>query len=344
MHTDRRSAVKAVVLESLRPVEEAPLRVRELDTPTPGPGQVLVKVSSCGVCRSNLHMIEGDWAPATPSKLPIIPGHEVVGAVAELGEGVDWLTVGDRVGVQPLFSTCGRCEYCVTGREQLCQAKEITGETVDGGYAEYILATAAHTYVLPDGLSEVDAAPLFCPGITAYGSLSKARLAPGRTVAVFGVGGVGHLVLQMAGLYGAEVFAVTRGREHQELAEELGATVVDGNRDPGDALARRGGVDASIVFAPSSAVLAEAVRATKPGGIVVMGAEGTVGALPFVDEKTVVGSVLGTREQMRDVLRLAAAGKVRAYCEPFPLEDAAEALTRLKQGKIRARAVLVPHS
>ena len=334
--------MRAVVLESLRPIEENPIALREVDTPSPGPGQVLVKISSCGVCRSNLHMIEGDWAPAVPSKLPIIPGHEVVGAVAELGAGVDWLAVGDRVGIQPLFDTCGRCEYCVSGREQLCQAKEITGESVDGGYAEYLLAAAAHTYRLPDGLSDVDAAPLFCPGITAYGSLSKARLSPGASVAVFGVGGVGHLVLQMAGLWGADVTAVTRGRNHQELAEELGATVVDGNAEPGAALARRGGVDAAIVFAPSSAVLGEAIRATKPGGIVVVGAEAEVGPLPFADEKTVVGSVLGTREQMREVLRLAAAGKVRAHCERFALDEATEALTRLKQGRIRARAVLVP--
>ncbi|GAA0816470.1 alcohol dehydrogenase catalytic domain-containing protein [Spirilliplanes yamanashiensis] len=334
--------MRAVVLESLRPIEENPVALREVDTPSPGPGQVLVKISSCGVCRSNLHMIEGDWAPAVPSKLPIIPGHEVVGAVTEVGAGVDWLAVGDRVGVQPLYDTCGRCAYCVSGREQLCQAKEITGESVDGGYAEYLLAAAAHTYRLPDGLSDVDAAPLFCPGITAYGSLSKARLSPGASVAVFGVGGVGHLVLQMAGLWGADVIAVTRGRNHQELAEELGATVVDGTAEPGAALARRGGVDAAIVFAPSSAVLGEAIRATKPGGIVVVGAEAEIGPLPFADEKTVVGSVLGTREQMREVLRLAAAGKVRAHCERFALDEATEALTRLKQGRIRARAVLVP--
>jgi alcohol dehydrogenase, propanol-preferring len=335
--------MKAVVLESLAPIGQGPLVVREVERPTAGNGQVVVKVAACGVCRSNLHMIEGDWASGgTPSHTPIIPGHEVVGTVSEIGPNVENLAVGDRVGVMPLWSTCGYCEFCVAGLDHLCQAKEITGETVDGGYAEYMLATAAHTYLLPDEVAFEDAAPLFCPGITAYGSVSKARLTPGKKVAVFGIGGVGHLVLQMAGLTGADVFAVSRGRNHLDLAEELGATGVDAGRgDPADALQRLGGMDASIVFAPSDAVVAQAVRATRPGGSVVLGINADPGTLPFAQEKVVVGSLLGTRQQMREVLKLAAAGKIKAQCQPFALDDATKALTALKQGEVRARAVLM---
>jgi propanol-preferring alcohol dehydrogenase len=288
-------------------------------------------------------MIEGDWAPNVPSRLPLIPGHEVVGTVVEVGGDVDWIKVGDRVGVQPLYSTCGRCEFCVSGREQLCPVKEATGETVNGGYAERMIAAAAHTYVLPDDLSLEGAAPLFCPGISAFGSVSKAHLAPGKSVAVFGIGGVGHLVLQLAGLCGADVIAVTRGSAHQKLAKELGATIVDAT-DAGTTLIKRGGVDASIVFVPSSAVVAQAIEATKPGGVIVIGADAEIGALPFYAEKTVVGSVLGTRGQMRTILELAAAGKIRAHIESFPLEEANHALNELKRGKISGRAVLVPGS
>lgn len=335
--------MKAVVLESLAPIDQGPLVVREVERPAAGNGQVVLKVAACGVCRSNLHMIEGDWASGgTPSHTPIIPGHEVVGTVSEIGPNVEHLSVGDRVGVMPLWSTCGYCEFCVAGLDHLCQSKHITGETVDGGYAEYMLATAAHTYLLPDAVAFEDAAPLFCPGITAYGSVSKARLSPGKKVAVFGIGGVGHLVLQMAGLTGADVFAVSRGRNHLELAEELGATGVDaGSGDPADALQRLGGVDASIVFAPSDAVVAQAVRATRPGGTVVLGINADPGTLPFAQEKVVVGSLLGTRQQMREVLKLAEAGKIKAQCQPFALDDATKALTALKQGEVRARAVLM---
>jgi alcohol dehydrogenase, propanol-preferring len=335
--------MKAVVLESLAPIEQDPLVVREVERPSAGNGQVVVKVAACGVCRSNLHMIEGDWASGgTPSHTPIIPGHEVVGTVSDIGPNVEHLSVGDRVGVMPLWSTCGYCEFCVAGLDHLCQDKHITGETVDGGYAEYMLATAAHTYLLPDEVAFEDAAPLFCPGITAYGSVSKARLSPGKKVAVFGIGGVGHLVLQMAGLTGADVFAVSRGRNHLDLAEELGATGVDASSgDPADALQRLGGVDASIVFAPSEAVVAQAVRATRPGGTVVLGVNANPGTLPFAQEKVVVGSLLGTRQQMREVVKLAAAGKIKAHCEPFALDDATNALTALKHGEVRARAVLM---
>ncbi len=341
---DGATTAHAVVLDRPAPLADGPLRLGEVAVPGPGTGQILVEVTACGVCRSNLHMIEGDWvAHGVPAKTPIVPGHEVVGRVAAVGTGVDWLRPGDRVGVQPLWSTCGHCEHCLSGREQLCADKEITGETVDGGYATRMLATAAHAYRVPEPLDDAAAAPLFCPGVTAYNAVSKAGLAPGRSVAVFGVGGVGHMVLQFAALTGAEVVAVTRSAEHRELARELGArrSVDASGGDAAEQLGASGGVDASIVFAPSSDAVRQAVAATRPGGTIVVGVHANLGEVPFVEEKRVVGSVIGSRWQMHQVLRMAAAGLVRTVFEPFPLDEAPEALRRLQRGELRARAVLV---
>jgi propanol-preferring alcohol dehydrogenase len=336
--------MKALVLNQPGPIETGPLQLEERERPRPAPGQVLMRVHACGVCHSNLHMIEGDWlAGGIPSMLPIIPGHEVVGTVEEVGEGVTALAPGDRIGVQPVWTTCGACEFCLSGREHLCQSKEIAGETVDGGYAEFMLADAEHAYALPDEIGFAEAAPLFCPGITGLGSVLKVGAQPGKSVAVFGIGGVGHMVIQFARLFGADVVAVSRSREHLALAEEVGAsrTVLATNGSAGDELARTGGVDASIVFAPSNESLEQAIRGTKPGGTIVTGVNCEVGAFPFAGEKALVGSILGSREQMRTVLRLAAAGKVKAIAETFPLDEAGTALTRLKAGEVRGRAVLV---
>jgi len=216
--------MKAVVLRRPAPLETEPLTFEEVRDPRPGRGQILIRVAACGVCRSNLHMIEGDWVKnGVPARSPIIPGHEIVGRVVAIGEGVDGIAAGQRVGVQPLWWTCERCEFCLTGREELCQNKKLTGEMVDGGYAELVVANERHVYPVPDGLADAEAAPLFCPGITALGAVSKARLAPGRTLALFGFGGVGHLVQQLAQLAGAEVTVIARSASHLKLATKLGA-------------------------------------------------------------------------------------------------------------------------
>lgn len=335
--------MKAVVLDQPGPLTRDRLQVREVPVPKPIAGQVLLQVEACGVCRSNLHMVEGDWlARGVPAKQPIVPGHEVVGTVVEAGSGVDWPPIGARVGVQPLWSTCMRCEWCLTGREQLCPDKEITGETVDGGYAEYMVATAAHTYAIPEGLDSAEAAPLFCPGVTAYGAVQRARLDPGSSVAVFGIGGVGHMVVQMAMLRGADVVAVSRSAPHLALAAKLGASsVLDSSEsDPAAALRSRGGMDAAVVFAPSDAAIQQAIACVKPGGRVVVGVFGTLGVFPFEQGKTLVGTVIGSRHQMHEVLQLAAAGKVQAVIERAPLKMAADVLTRLRRGDVVARAVL----
>lgn len=328
--------MKAMVLGRAAPIDQRPLELRDADDPTPGPGQVVIRVSACGVCHSNLHMIEGEWLPGTPAVFPIIPGHEVVGTATALGSGVEGMAVGDRVGVQPIWSTCGTCRFCLGGREQLCRGRQITGETRDGGYAELMLADAAYVYAIPEALTDAQAAPLMCPGITSYGAVKKAALSPGQTVAVVGVGGVGHMAIQMARLTGADVHAVTRSRAHQEVAEEVGAVATHAPGDLPDA-----SVDAAIVFAPSSNAVDEAMRITRPGARIVLGVAQTVGVLDIGDEKTVLGSVLGNRWEMQEVLRLGAAGKLRAIHAEFPLAQANDVLARLKAGEIRARAVLV---
>lgn len=336
--------MKAALLHRTKPIEENPLSFEEVSIPVIGRRQVLVKVAACGVCRSNLHMIEGDWVSmGVPAKSPIIPGHEITGRVAQYGHDVDAFKEGDRVGIQPLWSTCGKCEFCLSGRENICASKQITGETVDGGYAEYIVADADHLYRLPDKLKDSEAAPLFCPGITAWGAVKKAELRVGKRVAVFGVGGVGHMVIQFARLYGADVIAVSRSNRGLTLAKELGASeLVDISKgDREEWLEKIGPVDSSIVFAPSSDLAQLAITATKPGGTTVIGVSAELGPMPFVQEKRVVGSVIGSRQDMYDVLRLASDGKIKPLCDEFGLQMANDVLKMLKRGEIRARAVLV---
>ena len=338
--------MKAVLLDQTGPIEGPVLRVADVDVPEPGPGEVLLRVHACGVCRSNLHMIEGDWvAHGVPGKLPIIPGHEVVGAVAKLGHAVDGIFEGDRVGVQPLWWTDGTCEFCLSGREHLCWNKQITGETVDGGYAEFMVATAAHVHPVPELLTDVEAAPLFCPGITAYSAASQARIRPGDRVAVFGLGGVGHMAVQFARAFGAEVIAADRNPLHLDVARELGAaTTIDvRNIDAGEALtADHGGVDAALVFAPSDALAQQALNGVRRGGTLVLGVTAHLGPMAFFDAKTIVESVIGNRADMRRVLRLAELGMVRSVAEPYPLDRALDALRALKAGELRSRAVLTP--
>jgi len=327
------------------PIERKPLTVDDVPVPVADKGRVIIKVGACGVCRSNLHMIEGDWVGhGVPTKLPIIPGHELVGSVVEVGEGVESVTAGEVVGVQPLWSSCGRCEFCLTGREQLCASKNITGETVDGGYAEYMVADANYVYPVPGNLSDSEAAPLFCAGLTAYSAVKKAELSPIKRVAVFGIGGVGHMILQFARIYGAEVVAVSRGEKHLKVAEELGASlVIDSSKEnPVEELKKIGGVDSSIVFAPSSAVVEQAIKATKLNGTIVVGVWSTLGEFPFPEEKRIIGTAIGSRQAMREVLQLASAGKIRPVIDEFKLEDANDVLNMLKQGEVRARAVLLP--
>jgi len=336
--------MKAMVLHETKAVEKDPLVYEDVPTPEASKGQLVVKVISCGVCHSNLHMIEGDWVQyGVPAKLPIIPGHEIIGTVADVGEDVEDFKKGELVGMQPIYSTCGHCEYCLTGRENLCPNKQVTGETVDGGYAEYVLADANYVYKVPSSIDPETSSPLFCPGITAYGAVKKASLSPGKTAYVVGIGGVGHMVVQMAKLYGARVVGVSTSKEHQELALKVGADeVVDPGKDYSRVTPKV--ADSVIVFSPSQLAIDASLRLVKPGGTVVIGVNGDLRQFAFGDEVTVRGTVVGTRQDMKEVLQLAAQGKIRVEATKFPLKQANEVLKKLKNGQINGRAVLIPRS
>ena len=329
--------MKAMVLHSTGNIDSRPLKYEDIPIPEISDGEVLIKVHACGVCRSQLHTIEGEWG--APMRLPLVVGHEIAGEVVKTGRRVSNLKIGDRVGLQPTYNTCNSCEYCLTGRENLCDRIERTGGHVDGGYAEYVKGVEQHTYLIPGNLSYQKAAPLFCPGATAYRAVCMAEPAPYKTMAVFGVGGVGHMAVQFARLHGARTVAVDRSKKKLELAERFGAVPVE----YGDTkkLARLG-IDDSIVFAPSDEVIAMARNATKKGGRIVIGVEGNVVDFDFRKEQRILGCLVGTRNDVNNVLKLASEGRIGAEVAEYRLEEANEVLAKMKKGELVGRAVLVP--
>jgi len=331
--------MKAMVLHTPQPIEDKPLVDESVPDPVPGPGEVLVRIRACGVCHSNLHMIEGGFIK--PRKLPIIPGHEIAGVVESAGSQAQTWRVGQRVGVQVLYESCRHCEYCLTGRENLCLSRKATGETVDGGYAELIKAPWDFIYPLPDNLGFEEAAPLFCPGVTAYRAVKRAGVRPGQKVAVVGIGGVGHMSLQFAKLAGAEVIAVDRLQGQMELARELGADHVVPAEELEGFVSKIGRPDIVMVHAPSQQAVDQAMRVVRRGGTVLMAVMGSVN-VAFYEEPTVVGSVIGSRMDMNETLSLASKRRVAVKWQAFRLEEANEVLLRLKRGEIVGRAVLLP--
>ncbi|AAT43834.1 zinc-dependent alcohol dehydrogenase family protein [Picrophilus oshimae] len=333
--------MKAMVLEKVGKVEENPLKYKDVDIKKPEGFEILIKNLACGVCHSNLHMIEGDWVQyGLPGKSNIIPGHEIIGRVEELGDNVTDLKKGDIVGLQPLYSACGKCEYCLSGREHLCPYGKWTGETVDGGYAEYMIADSRYVNKVPSNIDPVNA-PLFCPGVTAYTAVKKAELSPDKTVYIVGIGGVGHIALQIAKLYGSRVVAVTTSKNHEDLAYKMGAddvVIMDRNYENADMLAKT--ADAAIIFAPADAAIKNSIKFVKDGGVVVQGVRGNQGEFDFTRELKIKGSKIGTRQDMNEVLKLAADGKIKVESKTYKLEEANEALKALKHGEVNGRAVL----
>ncbi|HEX7031666.1 MAG TPA: alcohol dehydrogenase catalytic domain-containing protein [Nitrososphaera sp.] len=341
--------MRAMVLNKLAPIETKPLKMVTIDRPTiKGRNDLVLQIEACGVCRSNLHLIEGDWKKyGSPSSLPIVPGHEVVGVVQQVGSGVKNVKVGDRVGIQPLFSSCLQCEYCAAGRENLCENAEITGESVQGGYAEYISAVEDFVTPIPDSLDSEHAAPLFCPGITAYKAVKAGEPVAGKTVGIFGIGGVGHLAMQLAKMQGARVIAVSRAKKHLDLSKKLGADNVIAYQDSQAEFLKKlkkeeGLLDTAIVFAPSNRAIDSAIKSVKKGGTVVMGVLGSITDFPSFEEKIIKGSVIGTRKDMMDLVRLASSSGLKVVIETYKLEEANEVLAKLKKSQVEARAVLVP--
>jgi alcohol dehydrogenase, propanol-preferring len=337
--------MKAALLREFK----KPLTIEEVDRPKPGAGEVLIEVEACGVCHSDLHVADGDWTQlAGIVKKPLILGHEIAGRVVEKSAAVRDLQVGDRVGVPWIHWTCGECEFCREGNENLCTGQKITGVTVDGGYAEFVKAPASHALKIPDGLSSVDAAPLFCAGVTVYRALKQAKVIPGQRLAVFGVGGLGHLAVQIGRGLGADVTAIDISDEKLALAKSLGASTVlnAASTNVVKELRGKGGVHVALVASAARAAYDIAfycVRST--GTLLVVGLPAENICFPPIlmaaAEVRIQASAVGTRQDLREVLALAAAGKIRCRVGTRPLSEANQALDLLRRGQVSGRLVLV---
>lgn len=332
--------MQAWSLDRPRPVRERPLRLVTRDEPEPREGEVRVTVRACGICRTDLHVAEGELEVRRPG---VIPGHQVVGVVDAIGPGVEPAWIGARVGVAWLHRTCGLCRFCRSGRENLCDAPDFTGWTVDGGFAEKLVAPASFVHRLPDGFGDLEAAPLLCAGIIGFRCLRRTGLTDwrGARLGIYGFGAAGHVAIQLARARGAEVFVATRDRDrHQALATELGAAWVGGTleRPPHP-------LDAAIVFAPAGEIVPAALAALDKGGTLVLGGihMSDVPSFPYAaiyGERCVLSVANNTREDARAFLA-EAPGRVHTHVQPFPFDQANEALSALAHDAIRGAAVLV---
>lgn len=329
--------MKACILHSPRAVATNPLDYADAPKPQPAKGEILVRVEVCGVCRTDLHVVEGELPPR---KSPVIPGHQIVGIVEALGEGARRFQPGARVGIAWLHHTDQTCEYCRAGMENLCDHPDFTGYTVDGGYAEYALAAEDFAYPLSDSIPSQQAAPLLCAGIIGFRCLRLSGIKRGGRLAFYGFGAAAHVAIQVARHWGVEVYAATRGANHQKLALELGAVWA------GEAAAEPPAkLDAAIVFAPAGELVPPALRALKKGGVLVLGGI-HMSPIPSFDygllyEERVIRSVANnTRQDGEDFLRLAAEIPVRTQTTLYPLRDANRALNDLKSDRVNGAAVL----
>jgi propanol-preferring alcohol dehydrogenase len=323
-----------------------PLQVQEREIPTPGPHEVLVHIEFSGLCGTDIHAAHGDW-PAKPS-LPFVPGHEGVGRIEKVGSDVTIRTVGQRVAIAWLGSACGTCRHCINGWETLCEQQQNSGYSVDGTFAEYAVVPAGFATVVPDGVTSREAAPLTCAGVTTFKAVKVARVAPAETVAIFGIGGLGHLALQYARIAGGFVIAVDLEEAKLEMATELGADHVVNARtsDPVAAIQALGGADVTIVLAASPIAFDQAFRSLRRGGrmvCVAMPADNGVMTLPIFDTviggKSVIGSIVGNRNDLADVFALHAAGRTRVVIEDRKLDEVNEAIADVHAGRITARVV-----
>ena len=329
--------MKACLLHSPAPVERDPLKYTEVPVPTPRDDEVLIRVRACGVCRTDLHVVEGELPPR---RSPVIPGHQAVGVVEQLGSQAKRLRVGARVGVPWLHRTCGVCEFCRTGRENLCDAAVFTGYTADGGFAEYLIAPEGFVYPIPDGFGDLEAAPLLCAGIIGFRCLRVAEIRAGGVLGLYGFGAAAHVAIQVARHWGATVFAFTRDALHQDHARELGAAWAGfSSETPPEKL------DAAIIFAPVGELVPQALKALKKGGTVVLGGI-HMSPIPLLEysllyhERVVRSVANNTRQDGEDFLRVAAEIPIRTKVELFPLRDANAALLALKRSTFRGAAVL----
>jgi propanol-preferring alcohol dehydrogenase len=334
--------MKAAVVTDFR----SPLQIQDLPVPEPGPDEVLVRIETSGLCHTDIHAAHGDW-PVRPAP-PFIPGHEGIGRIEKLGPGVTTRRLGDRVAIAWLGYACGECRYCIGGWETLCEKQQNSGYSVNGTFAEYAVAPAAFATPVPDAVSSRDAAPLTCAGVTTYKAIKVARVAPAETVAVFGVGGLGHLALQYARIAGGFVIGVDIEDSKLAMATELGADHVVNARaaDPAETIQQLGGADVAVALAASPASFDQAYRSLRRGGrLVCVALPADNGALnvPIFDTvlngKSVIGSIVGTRNDLTDVFSLHAAGRTRSIAVERKLNEVNESIHDVLSGQIPARVV-----
>ncbi|HID88915.1 MAG TPA: zinc-binding alcohol dehydrogenase family protein [Anaerolineae bacterium] len=331
--------MKAMILHNPRPIEERPLELTDLPLPEPGPGEIRLRVRVCGICHTDLHTVEGDLQLP---KLPVVPGHQIVGVVEARGEGADRFEIGQRVGVPWLYRTCGTCEFCQRGLENLCREARFTGLHADGGYAETMVVHQDFAYPLPEGYSDVQAAPLLCAGIIGYRALKLSGVEPGQRLGMYGFGASAHVTIQVARHWGCEVYVFTRSEGHRRLARELGAAWVGGAED--DPGAKMHG---SIIFAPAGRLVPEALRVLERGGTLAL-AGVTMTPIPELDydrllywERSIKSVANFTRRDAEELLALAPEIPIRTTVQTFPLDAANGALLALKRSEIDGAGVLV---
>ena len=340
--------MRAMVLSECAPIETEPLILRYIDRhEIRRPNEILIKIEACGVCHSQLHGIEGDWKDlGIPPVLPTVPGHEIVGKVVQTGDAVTKFQAGDRAGITPLLEACRECQYCKEGKEYLCESSEITGESLKGGYSEYITVAEDFATKIPHAMKPEYAAPLFCAGITAYKAVKAAEPQTHKKMGIFGIGGVGHMAVQFAREQGCSVVAFSRNSGHLNVAKRLGAIDTMEFSKGDDFLQnlrkRHGLLDAAIVFAPADAVTDAAIKSVKKGGLVVIATVGENPPFLAFEEKTIRGTLIGSTSDMEEVIKICDEKDIEVISEMFPLEDANKVLKRLKDSKIEARAVLIP--
>jgi propanol-preferring alcohol dehydrogenase len=329
--------MKAMVARRSNPDGRRTLVLRELPLPEPGPGEIRIRVEACGVCRTDLHILEGDLGPGRPE---LVPGHQIVGTVEATGAGAEGFRIGDRAGVSWLHWTCGVCEYCSTGRENLCEEARFTGWDADGGYAEAMIVPAAYAFPIPEALDAMAAAPLLCAGVIGYRSLKLSGIRPGEALGLFGFGASAHLALQVALRWGCRVYAFTRNEAHRRHALDLGAAWAGSlEEEPPERL------HAAVTFAPAGAVAARALSLLRRGGTVAINAVhmDDLPPVPFAHlyhERAIRTVANLTRTDVREFLGMAAEEPFRVSVNPFPLERAEDALDRLKASAFLGAAVL----
>lgn len=331
--------MKAMVLDRQAPIQTSPLTLRDAPEPEPGPGEVGIRVRACGLCRTDLHVIEGDL-PA--KRLPLIPGHQVVGVVDRVGAGAKRFRVGDRIGIAWLRHTCGRCVHCRAGRENLCESSEFTGYHADGGYAEVAVVPEAYAYSLPKVFGDAEATPLLCAGIIGYRALQRAEVPNGGALGIWGFGSSAHITIQVALARGCRVYVATRGEKHQAMAREMGAVWVGGAEDP---LPDK--VDGGILFAPAGSLIPAAMRSLEKGGTLAV-AGIWLSPIPPLDyerdlfyERNLRSVTANTRADGEALFREAAAIPIRPRVTEMPLRDANQGLRRLKEDGLEGTGVLV---